>query len=184
MPTAAARAKSRTGRAKAAPSGVRLAKKRDTGESAEAVLDEIFAGLPEAQQQDGGVPEVVRQNRRERAKRRLLDAVRARGPYPMTEALRVELRRVAERWAQKGFADSFPEAEELEVRCADERAVLDAADRGDDEGRFEAAAQNHRHAVEKLYGRIEDQGVAAQRAGLSGSRDGVRAPPRRGRGRG
>ncbi|WP_437596740.1 hypothetical protein [Sorangium sp. So ce590] len=49
----------------------------------------------------------------------------------MPEAQRGELRVLVERWGQKGFVDAFPEADLFEIRCAEERAVLDAAARGE-----------------------------------------------------
>lgn len=124
-----------------------------------AVIEAIFVALPKASPAGVAVPEVVRKNRRERAKRRLRDALETRGPYPIPEALLDELWQLVERWAHKGFDDAFAEADGFEIRCAEERAVLDAAARGDEEERFAAAERAHLRAVEERYGRIEIRGL-------------------------
>jgi energy-coupling factor transporter ATP-binding protein EcfA2 len=124
-----------------------------------SLLDAIFAAAVDVPQVGGAVPEVVRNNRRERAKRRLLDALALRGPYPVPEALRSELSVLVGRWAQKGFEDAFDEANTLEIRCAEERAVLDAAARGDEEERFAAAERAYRRGVETKYGQLEIRGL-------------------------
>ncbi|XYH94524.1 NACHT domain-containing protein [Sorangium sp. So ce1128] len=158
MTAAIRQAKTRAGRGKAA-----LAKGRADGEraaeSAEVLLDRIFAEVPDRPQAGDGLPEVVGRNRRARAKRRLVDALEARGPYPVPEGLRGELRALVERWGQKGFEDAFPEADAFEIRCAEERAVLDAAARGDEEARFAAAERAYRREVETRYGQIEIRGL-------------------------
>ncbi|XXT16402.1 NACHT domain-containing protein [Sorangium sp. So ce429] len=64
-----------------------------------------------------------------------------------------------ERWGQKGFEDAYPEADAFEIRCAEERAVLDAAARGDEEARFAAAERAYRREVEARYGQIEIRGL-------------------------
>ncbi|WP_437285382.1 NACHT domain-containing protein [Sorangium sp. So ce406] len=160
MTAAVRQAKIGTGRGKAAAGAKRQAKvKAAAAESPEAVLDRIFAELPDNPQASDGLPEVVRKNRRGRARRRLLDALAARGPYPVPEGLRGELRALVERWGQKGFEDAFPEADAFELRCAEERAVLDAAARGDEEARFAAAERAYRREVEARYGQIEIRGL-------------------------
>ncbi|KYF71759.1 hypothetical protein BE11_50035 [Sorangium cellulosum] len=160
MTAAVRQAKTGAGRGKAAAGAKRQAKgKAAAAESPEAVLDRIFAELPDNPQANDGLPEVVRKNRRGRARRRLLDALAARGPYPVPEGLRGELRALVERWGQKGFEDAFPEADAFEIRCAEERAVLDAAARGDEEARFAAAERAYRREVEARYGQIEIRGL-------------------------
>ncbi|WP_437631021.1 NACHT domain-containing protein [Sorangium sp. So ce854] len=123
------------------------------------MLDRILAEVPDGAPASDGLPEVVRKNRRERARRRLLDALKARGPYPVPEGVRGELRALVERWGQKGFEDAFPEADAFEIRCAEERDVLDAAARGDEEARFAAAERAYRREVEARYGQIEIRGL-------------------------
>ncbi|WP_437965033.1 NACHT domain-containing protein [Sorangium sp. So ce260] len=160
MTAAVRQAKTGTGQGKAAAGAKRQAKvKAAAAESPEALLDRIFAELPDNPHASDGLPEVVRKNRRGRARRRLLDALAARGPYPVPEGLRGELRALVERWGQKGFEDAFPEADAFEIRCAEERAVLDAAARGDEEARFAAAERAYRREVETRYGQIEIRGL-------------------------
>ncbi|WP_437323986.1 NACHT domain-containing protein [Sorangium sp. So ce381] len=150
--------KTRTGQGKTAGAKRRSEAER-AAESPEALLDRIFAEVPDTLQASDSLPEVVRKNRRERARRRLLDALAARGPYPVPEGLRGELRALVERWGQKGFEDAFPDADAFEIRCAEERAVLDAAARGDDEARFAAAERAYRRGIEARYGQIEIRGL-------------------------
>ncbi|WP_437765473.1 NACHT domain-containing protein [Sorangium sp. So ce281] len=160
MTAAVRQAKTGTGRGKAAAGAKRQAKvKAAAAESPEALLDRIFGELPESDPASDGLPEVVLKNRRGRARRRLLDALAARGPYPVPEGLRGELRALVERWGQKGFEDAFPEADAFEIRCAEERAVLDAAARGDEEARFAAAERAYRREVEARCGQIEIRGL-------------------------
>jgi hypothetical protein len=150
--TPATRATSKTRRAKVAPARVRA-------QTSSAQIDAIFADLPDARLANGSVPDLVRRNRRERAKRRLVDAIETRGRHAVPEAVWTELRVLAMRWAQKGFVDAFSEADAFEIRCAEERAVLDADARGDVAGRFAAAERAYRREVERKYGRIEIRGL-------------------------
>ncbi|KYF61383.1 NACHT domain-containing protein [Sorangium cellulosum] len=159
MTAAVRQAKTGTSRGKAAGAKRQAKVKAAAAESPEALLDRIFAELPDNPQASDGLPEVVRKNRRQRARRRLLDALAARGPYPVPEGLRGELRALVERWGQKGFEDAYPEADAFEIRCAEERAVLDAAARGDEEARFAAAERAYRREVEARYGQIEIRGL-------------------------
>ncbi|WP_437293910.1 NACHT domain-containing protein [Sorangium sp. So ce426] len=159
MTTAVREAKTRAGRGKTVGAKRRSKVAPTTAASKEAVLDAIFADAPETPRASGDLPEMVRKNRRERARRRLLDALEARGNHPVPEGLRGELRSLVERWAQRGFEDAFPEADAFEIRCAEERAVLDAAARGDDEARFAAAERAYRREVETRYGQIEIRGL-------------------------
>ncbi|WP_437500916.1 NACHT domain-containing protein [Sorangium sp. So ce1099] len=159
MTAAVRQAKTRAGRGKAAGATRRSEREAAAAESPEALLDRIFAEVPDRLQAGDGLPEAVRKNRRARARRRLLDALAARGPYPVPEGLRGELRALVERWGQKSFEDAYPEADAFEIRCAEERAVLDAAARGDEEARFAAAERAYRREVEARYGQIEIRGL-------------------------
>ncbi|AUX45806.1 uncharacterized protein SOCE26_073020 [Sorangium cellulosum] len=160
MVAAVREAKARAGKGKAARAKGRSgAEPAAAVESPGALLDGIFTAVGESPQAGGALPEIVRKNRRERAKRRLLDALAARGDYPVPETLRGELRTLVERWAQKGFEDAFAEADAFEIRCVEERAVLDAAARGDEEARFAAAERVYRREVEARYGQIEIRGL-------------------------
>ncbi|WP_437973653.1 NACHT domain-containing protein [Sorangium sp. So ce295] len=159
MTTAVREAKTRAGRGKTVGAKRRSKMEHTATESREAVLDTVFADAPEPPRASGDLPEMVRKNRRERARRRLLDALEARGPYPVPEGLRRELRALVERWGQKGFEDAFPDADAFEIRCAEERAVLEAAARGDEEARFAAAERAYRREIEARYGQIEIRGL-------------------------
>ncbi|WP_437709222.1 NACHT domain-containing protein [Sorangium sp. So ce448] len=159
MTTAVREAKTRAGRGKTVGAKRRSKMEHTATESKEAVLDTVFADAPAAPRASGDLPEMVRKNRRERARRRLLDALEARGPYPVPEGLRGELRALVERWGQKGFEDAFPDADVFEIRCAEERAVLEAAARGDEEARFAAAERAYRREIEARYGQIEIRGL-------------------------
>ncbi|MDC0678164.1 NACHT domain-containing protein [Sorangium atrum] len=159
MTTAVREAKTRAGRGKTVGAKRRSKMEHTATESKEAVLDTVFADAPEVPRASGDLPDMVRKNRRERARRRLRDALEARGPYPVPEGLRGELRALVERWGQKGFEDAFPDADVFEIRCAEERAVLEAAARGDEEARFAAAERAYRREIEARHGQIEIRGL-------------------------
>ncbi|MFO0759333.1 MAG: NACHT domain-containing protein [Byssovorax sp.] len=105
------------------------------------------------------LPAAVERNRRKRAVRRLADALEARGPYPLSPKLRGELSTLVARWARHSFEDAFSEADDLEIRCAEERAVLDAEAAGDRKAQLEAAERVYRHEVVKRHGTIEIRGL-------------------------
>lgn len=165
--TKAARAKA--GRSGAAPSSRARASQEPSARvgavsfagAAEALLESLFEAVPDVPAVNGhaSVPDVVRKNRRERARRRLVDALRARGEHPLSEARSAELGRLVERWAQKRFADAFPEADDFEMSCAQEGAALEAAARGDEKERFAAAERAHRDEVVRRHGWIEIRGL-------------------------
>ncbi len=159
MSTAIQRAKPGPRRAKVVPAEKSRTKPRAAVESNEELLAGIFAELVDRPLMGGPVRDVVRKNRRERARRRLFDALESRGPYPVPETRRVELQALAERWARKGFEDAFSDADDFEESCADERAVLDAEERGDAEERFAAAERAYLREIEKKYGRLEIRGL-------------------------
>lgn len=122
-------------------------------------LDAAFDAMARNAVFGNDVPDLVRRNRRERAKRRIADALDARGAYPLTESLHVEMRDLISRWARKGFVDAFPEADEFEIRCAEERVILDAAAHGREQERFAAAERLYLREIEKKYGNIEIRGL-------------------------
>ncbi|MEP7124854.1 MAG: NACHT domain-containing protein, partial [Byssovorax sp.] len=159
MSTAPQRAKSSQSRAKAVPP--RGSPGVASGEiaMADATIGAVFAGLPGAPHADTALPSVVLDNRRGRARQRLLDSLRTRGPYPVPENLRSELRMLVERWARKSFEDAFPDADDFEIRCAEERTVLDAEAEGDQVERFAAAERAYRRQVHRKHGRIEIRGL-------------------------
>lgn len=159
MSTAIQRAKPGPRPKKVVPAEKSRPKRRAAVETNEELLAGIFAGLVDGPLMGGPVRDVVRKNRRERARRRLLDALDSRGPYPVPAARRIELQALAERWARKGFEDAFSDADDFEESCADERAVLDAEERGDDKERFAAAERAYLREIEKRYGRLEIRGL-------------------------
>jgi hypothetical protein len=153
---AAQRSKTRTGRAKTVSAAAPIVSVEGPRATPEETLVAIFAELPEAARPSGGEPEVVRRNRRERARRRLLEALASRGPHPVPEARWDEVRVLARRWAQKDFGDAFAEAAEFEIRCAEEREVLDAKN---ETARLAAAERAYLRGVVERYGRIEIRGL-------------------------
>ncbi|MEO5730308.1 MAG: hypothetical protein ABI134_35140 [Byssovorax sp.] len=126
---------------------------------ADRLVDGLFSALRSESGANGSIPSLVQRNRRERARRRLADAVRSRGAHPIPASMEQELGAIVARWSKKGFEDAFPDADELEIRCAEERAILDAADAGDEEGRLAAAERAHRREIEKRFGSIEIRGL-------------------------
>jgi hypothetical protein len=126
---------------------------------ADRLIDRLFSALGSEPSAAGSIPSLVQRNRRERARRRLADAMRSRGAHPVPANMARELGAIVERWSKKGFEDAFPDADELEIRCAEERAILDAVDAGDEEGRLAATEGAHRRAIEKRFGSIEIRGL-------------------------
>lgn len=123
------------------------------------MVEAAFEAIVSTSSPDDETPEVVRRNRRERAKRRLLDALDARGPYPLAEPVRIEMEQLISRWARKGFIDAFPDADEFEFRCVAERAILDAAARGADHERFVATERAYLRDIERKHGQVEIRGL-------------------------
>jgi hypothetical protein len=90
--TAPQRAKSSPRRTKVVPPRCSPEVRSERIDTSEATIDAIFTDLPGAPNANGALPGVVLDNRRGRVRQRLLDSLRTRGPYPVPENLRSELR--------------------------------------------------------------------------------------------
>lgn len=105
------------------------------------------------------VPASLVETRRKRAKRRLKEALAARGTEALSAALGEELVGLVGRWAIADFGEGFAEVERFETRCF-EAGELARAKRSGDKGRmFAAQEKKYRAAVTEEYGKIEIRGL-------------------------
>lgn len=129
-------------------------KKKSTSEWIEALFS-----AAESQHGDSPLPAVVARNRRERAKRRLLDALESRGTDVIPEELRADTEKLIRRWAERHFEDAFGEMEAFEIRCAEESELRRAEASGNRKQVFAAMERAFRQQVIKRYGQIEIRGL-------------------------
>src|SRR5262245_42435767 len=114
------------------------------------LVDPVFDALANRGLRDDSLPDVVARNREQRARQRLTEALISRGDHAVPASLRESVRSLAEKWAKVGFADSFPEVEAFEIRCAEERA----SEQGED-----AQERRFRQTVIERHGTIEIRGL-------------------------
>ena len=129
-------------------------KKKSTPEWIEALFS-----AKESQHSDSPLPAVVARNRRERARKRLLDALESRGTNVIPDELRADTERLIRRWAERHFEDAFGEMEAFEIRCAEESELLRAEASGNRKQVFAAMERAFRQQVIKRYGQIEIRGL-------------------------
>ncbi|MCP4658274.1 MAG: NACHT domain-containing protein [bacterium] len=125
----------------------------------ERVIDRVFAGLEDRVVGDRSVPPVVLRNRRQRARRRLAEALASRGVAEVPDELSAEVERLTARWAARGFDDGFAEVEILEVRCAEEHDLIAARQAGDRDAILAVEERRHRRRTIDSYGAIEIRGL-------------------------
>ncbi len=125
----------------------------------ERVIDRVFAGLEDRVVGDRSVPPIVLRNRRQRARRRLAEALASRGVAEVPDELRAEVERLTARWAARGFDDGFAEVESFEVRCAEEHDLIAAHRAGDRDAILAVEERSHRRRTLDGYGAIEIRGL-------------------------
>ena len=123
------------------------------------VVAPLFEDLAPATPADASIPAVVLRNRRNRARERVLDALVSRGSAEVPDDLLREARRLVRQWAATGFIDGFQQAEEFEIRCAQEHDLVVALDSGDMELVLEVYEKEYRRRVVEQFGRIELRGL-------------------------
>lgn len=138
---------------------LQIVENRPLQPEADRLVGGLFRALGAEPSATASIPSILQHNRRERARRRLTDAVRSRGEHPIPARLERELGTIIARWSKKGFEDAFPDADEFEIRCAEERAILDAVAAGDLEERFAATERAYLRGIEKRFGSIEIRGL-------------------------
>src|ERR1035441_1312277 len=85
------------------------------------VVRPVFESVRTKGKRDQSLPEIVLANRRERAYKRVLDALISRGAARIPVELRVRLESMIENWSAQAFDDMFQRIQEFEIQCARDR---------------------------------------------------------------
>ena len=133
--------------------------RRDTVLAKQFDLASMFRDYTNDLAASNHLPSVVLENRRQRAQKRIQDALASRGSDRVSPALAREIRQLVSRWARQSFADGFKEMEEFEIRCAREHDLVIAQSSGNTEEILKALAADYRQRVIDQYSRIELRGV-------------------------
>jgi hypothetical protein len=124
-----------------------------------SVVRPIFGSLPENGAADQSLPPVVLANRKERAYKRVLDALVSRGVPSVPSDLRSRLQSIIETWSLRAFQDGFEPIQELEVQCARERQLAIARQSGDPKRVLSVMESEYRRRVVERFGSIELKGI-------------------------
>ncbi len=107
----------------------------------------------------GAVPAPLLAKRRIRARKRVEEALAARGAKTAPAPLRAKVEALVARWSEKDWSEGFDEIERFEMECFAE-GELARAKRSGDAGRVDAVLEEqHRAEVVKTHGRIEIRGL-------------------------
>ncbi len=123
------------------------------------VVEPIFRRLEAEPPADSSLPAVVFENRRRRARTRLLDALVSRGSARIPRALERKTRSLAREWAGAAFDDGFGPIEEFEIESARERDLVAALESGDPERIRAVHDRRLRRRVIEEFGSIELRGI-------------------------
>jgi hypothetical protein len=77
----------------------------------------IFDSIHQNGRRDQSLPEVVLENRKNRAYGRVLDALSSRGAATIPAGLRTSLESMIETWSSQAFDDAFQPIQEFEIQC-------------------------------------------------------------------
>ena len=108
---------------------------------------------------DQSLPDVVLTNRRERAYKRVLDALISRGAASIPPDLRGRLESMIEGWSSQAFDDAFQPIQEFEIQCARDRDRVVAEESGDPRRVVAVLESEYRRRVAEQFGSIELRGV-------------------------
>ncbi len=112
---------------------------------------EVVGPIFESVRRDGGrdpsLPAVVWNNRRERAYRRVLDALDSRRAPGIPGELRVWLESMVEDWSTKSFDDAFLPIQDFEIQCARDRELVIAQESGDPARVLEVRESEYRRKI-------------------------------------
>ena len=125
----------------------------------DSVVRPIFGSLPVNGTADQSLPTVVLANRKERAYKRVLDALVSRGVPGVPSDLRGRLQSLVEIWSLRAFQDGFEPIQELEVRFARERDLAIAKESGDPKRVLAVMESEYRRRVAEQFGSIELKGI-------------------------
>lgn len=119
----------------------------------------IFDSIRQNGRRDQSLPDVVFDNRRNRAYGRVLDALVSRGANTVPAELRRSLESMIEAWSNQAFDDAFQPIQEFEIRCARERDLVVAEQSGDPRKVLEVREKEYRRRVVNRFGSIELRGI-------------------------
>ncbi len=127
--------------------------------TAARAVAEAFRKASHAVPASHAAPASLVETRRKRAKKRLKEALEARGTEAVSAAMVAEVEALVLRWAGAELSEGFAEVERFETRCFEEGELAAARRSGDPERVFEAQEKRYRAAIVEEYGRIEIRGL-------------------------
>ncbi|MGA2146137.1 MAG: NACHT domain-containing protein [Bryobacteraceae bacterium] len=119
----------------------------------------IFDSIRQNGRRDQSLPDVVFNNRRNRAYGRVLDALVSRGAPAIPTDLRRSLESMIEAWSNQAFDDAFQPIQQFEIQCARERDLVVAEQSGDPRKVLEVREKEYRRRVVDRFGSIELRGI-------------------------
>ncbi len=123
------------------------------------IVRPIFDSVHPNGRRDPSLPEVVFSNRKDRAYKRVLDALNSRGAVAIPDELRTRLESMIEAWSTQSFDDAFQPIQEFEIQCARERDLVVAEQSGDPRRVLEVLESEYRRKVAERFGFIELRGI-------------------------
>src|SRR5271166_2428421 len=120
-----------------------------------AVIRPIFDGVCSKDNCDQSLPKIVFDNRRERARTRILDALVSRGAPVISEEMRAQVESMVGSWRARSFDDGFQPIQEFEIRCARDRELVMAQESGDARQVLAVLESEYRRKVAGRFGSIE-----------------------------
>ena len=121
------------------------------------IVDPLFDQLDTPA--NGALPAVVARNRRARARDRVIEALVSRGSANVPPALKRQIETLVAAWAARAFEDGYPDIEQLEIQCAEERDLVIARESGNPEKVLAVLEASYRKRVIEEFGSIELRGI-------------------------
>jgi hypothetical protein len=119
----------------------------------------IFDSIRQNGHRDQSLPDVVLENRKNRAYSRVLDALSSRGAATIPTGLRASLESMIETWSSQAFDDGFQPIQEFEIQCARARDLVVAEQSGNPQKVLEVREMEYRRRVVDRFGSIELRGI-------------------------
>jgi hypothetical protein len=123
------------------------------------VVGPIFASIRQNGHRDQSLPEIVFDNRKNRAYARVRDALVSRGAATIPAEMRTRLESMIEKWSGQAFDDTFQPIQEFEIQCARERDLVLAEESGDPQKVLDVQEKDYRRRVIERFGSIELRGI-------------------------
>lgn len=108
---------------------------------------------------DASVPEIVVENRRQRAISRIEAALVSRGSAELSSELQSDVEDLLRRWAERAYEDAFAPVQDFEIRCARDRDLVMAEGSGDEQRVLDVLERDYRERIVAEFGQIELRGV-------------------------